>query len=180
MTTGSRIKKARELAQLSREELAQALGVSSKSIANWETDRTTPQNKMAVLEAVLGVDLSDPAHPRFDPIAAYRTSIELTDYAMEQGVNPVVVLRGVSAISEMAAQLFALPEKAQGPDEEITESQQSQGSPQSSRSSRSGAPIGADLDTLEAREGALNESAASLLNALEEGRSTQKKRTGER
>jgi transcriptional regulator with XRE-family HTH domain len=57
VSLGDRIRSAREAAGKSREELADQVGVSVKTIGNWETDRVTPKSKLGVLERVLGVQL---------------------------------------------------------------------------------------------------------------------------
>ncbi|GAA0897949.1 helix-turn-helix transcriptional regulator [Pseudonocardia zijingensis] len=57
VSLGDRIRSAREAAGKSREELADQVGVSVKTIGNWETDRVTPKSKLGALERVLGVQL---------------------------------------------------------------------------------------------------------------------------
>jgi DNA-binding XRE family transcriptional regulator len=57
VSLGDRIRSAREAAGKSREELAELVGVSVKTIGNWETDRVTPKSKLGALERVLGVQL---------------------------------------------------------------------------------------------------------------------------
>lgn len=45
---------------MTQAQLAEAVGVRMRSIGNWERGETSPQNKLAKLEEVLGVDLSSP------------------------------------------------------------------------------------------------------------------------
>lgn len=56
---GARIRRARELARLSQEDLAKAVGASVRAISDWENDKHHPRNRLGVLEEVLGVDLGD-------------------------------------------------------------------------------------------------------------------------
>jgi len=59
VTLGGRIALARESAGLSGAELASRLGVMSKTVRNWETDRSEPRgNKLATLSGILGVSLT--------------------------------------------------------------------------------------------------------------------------
>lgn len=54
---GERIREARERAHLTQEQLGQKVGVSLRTIGNWERGTTVPKNRKAALEEVLGVDL---------------------------------------------------------------------------------------------------------------------------
>ncbi|MXU65697.1 helix-turn-helix domain-containing protein [Rhodobacteraceae bacterium KN286] len=57
-TLGDRITAARLQAGLDQAGLAQAIGLSPKTIANWELDRTEPRaNRMQMLAGVLNVSL---------------------------------------------------------------------------------------------------------------------------
>jgi len=58
-----------------QEDLARKLGVSIRSIENWEHDRVWPRNSIGALEEILGVDLENPVRqpPEPDPYEeAYR------------------------------------------------------------------------------------------------------------
>lgn len=59
---GLTIKRARERKRLTQAQLAGTLGVSQKTVDNWEHDRTSPKSAIGALEHVLGV--------RFDAGAA--------------------------------------------------------------------------------------------------------------
>lgn len=62
MTTqplGVRIRRARERARLSQEDLAKAVGASVRAVGDWENGRRKPRNRLGALEDVLGVSLSD-------------------------------------------------------------------------------------------------------------------------
>lgn len=65
---GARIRRARERAKLSQEELANAVGASVRAVGDWENDRRKPRNRLGALEEVLGVDLGeDQAEPDILP-----------------------------------------------------------------------------------------------------------------
>ena len=57
VSLGDRIRSAREAAGKTREELANQVGVSVKTIGNWETDRVTPKSKLGAVERALGIPL---------------------------------------------------------------------------------------------------------------------------
>lgn len=58
---GLRIKRARERLRLTQEQLAGQVGVSQKTIDNWENDRTYPKSALGALEEVLGPLTDDTA-----------------------------------------------------------------------------------------------------------------------
>jgi transcriptional regulator with XRE-family HTH domain len=60
---GARIRRARERARLSQEELAALVGASSRAVGDWENNRRKPRNRLGVLEEVLGVRLDDAPEP---------------------------------------------------------------------------------------------------------------------
>lgn len=64
---GSKIKRARERLRMSQQQLADALGVTQKTIDNWEHDRSYPRSAIGALEDVLGVRLSDEPEPEPEP-----------------------------------------------------------------------------------------------------------------
>jgi transcriptional regulator with XRE-family HTH domain len=59
VSLGQRIRSAREAADLSREELAEMVGVSVKTIGNWERDAVAPKSKLGAVERALGVQLRE-------------------------------------------------------------------------------------------------------------------------
>jgi transcriptional regulator with XRE-family HTH domain len=64
LTLGMRIRRARERARLSQEELATAVGASVRAVGDWENGRRKPRNRMGALEEVLRVRLDEePGNP---------------------------------------------------------------------------------------------------------------------
>jgi transcriptional regulator with XRE-family HTH domain len=80
---GARIRRARERARLSQEELAALVGASSRAVGDWENDRRKPRNRLSVLEEVLGVSLEgEPEHKPAIPQSLLKEIMEtegLTD-----------------------------------------------------------------------------------------------------
>ena len=60
---GTRIKRARERKRWTQQRLADTVGVSQKTIDNWENGRTSPRSSIGALEEVLGVSLDDAPPP---------------------------------------------------------------------------------------------------------------------
>jgi len=56
--SGDEIRSARERAKLKQSDLASMLGVTNRSVSNWETGRHVPQSKEALIRDVL--DLGEP------------------------------------------------------------------------------------------------------------------------
>lgn len=54
MIIGAEIRRARELAHLTQQELGARVGVSLRTVGNWERGETVPLNRAAALEEVLG------------------------------------------------------------------------------------------------------------------------------
>lgn len=75
MITGQQIRSARERAGLTQEELANRLGVSMRSVGNWERGATVPRSKSAAVEAILGDHLEGPASAT--PPLAEASDVEL-------------------------------------------------------------------------------------------------------
>jgi transcriptional regulator with XRE-family HTH domain len=63
LTLGTRIRRARERARLSQEELAKAVSASPRAVGDWENDRRKPRNRLGALEDVLGVRLDSAPEP---------------------------------------------------------------------------------------------------------------------
>lgn len=54
---GMRIKRARERLRWTQAQLGSAIGVTQKTIDNWEHDKTYPKSAIGALEEVLGLSL---------------------------------------------------------------------------------------------------------------------------
>lgn len=67
MTTGRDIRTARERAGMTQQELARRVGVSLRTVGNWERGETVPLNRAGTLETVLAEWLrGDSSSPRLD------------------------------------------------------------------------------------------------------------------
>lgn len=62
---GTKIKRARERLRWTQKKLADEVGVSQKTIDNWENGRTSPKSSIGALEQVLGIALD--GEPQPDP-----------------------------------------------------------------------------------------------------------------
>lgn len=58
---GLTIKRARERLRMTQAQLGERIGVSQKTIDNWEHDRRYPRSSIGALEDVLGISLDAPA-----------------------------------------------------------------------------------------------------------------------
>lgn len=56
-TLGQRIRRLREQRQWSQQALGDVVGVSSKTVGNWENDRFHPRNRLGALEQIFATDL---------------------------------------------------------------------------------------------------------------------------
>ena len=61
-TIGTRIARRRQALRMTQEDLAQAVGVTKSSVANWESGKHFPQRKQGAVEHVLGISLEDDPH----------------------------------------------------------------------------------------------------------------------
>ena len=60
---GTKIKRARERMRWTQKRLADEVGVSQKTVDNWENGRTSPKSSIGALEEVLGVRLDGEPDP---------------------------------------------------------------------------------------------------------------------
>ena len=99
---GARIRNARQRKGIKRPEFAKALGVSLKTIDNWENDRTHPRDKLGLIEAFLGVNLTaDEVPEERDPIAELvgeRGAEEFRRAARKKVSNPERLLEQVEEL----------------------------------------------------------------------------------
>lgn len=58
-----RIRRARERAGLTQQQLATEVGVGVRTIGNWERGESVPRNRLAKIEDVLGVSLRGTVGP---------------------------------------------------------------------------------------------------------------------
>jgi transcriptional regulator with XRE-family HTH domain len=65
--TGEQIRAARERAALTQSQLGERIGVSLRTVGNWERGESIPRNKEAVLRAALADHLPD-EDGRFPPL----------------------------------------------------------------------------------------------------------------
>lgn len=86
---GTKIKRARERLRWSQEKLASAVGVSQKTIDNWEHDRSYPRSAIGALEEALGpltddtpadTPATDQGRPRFELIDGEGLRTELDEF----------------------------------------------------------------------------------------------------
>ena len=92
---GTRIRRARERALLTQQQLADAVGVSVRAVNDWENDRAYPRNRIGALESVLGVNLLD---DRQKPLISDRL---LGDIRRELGDEKAA--RMIAALEEASA-----------------------------------------------------------------------------
>ena len=96
-TLGTRIRRARERAKLSQEDLANAVGASVRAVGDWENDRRKPRNRLGAIEEVLGVDLTGEPEPEPDPITErIREAFLNAGYPPERADYLTSVVRGVA------------------------------------------------------------------------------------
>lgn len=57
--TGAKIARRRHQLDLTQEQLAEALGVSPSTVANWERGASYPKRKLGKIEQLLGISLDD-------------------------------------------------------------------------------------------------------------------------
>jgi transcriptional regulator with XRE-family HTH domain len=96
---GTRIKRARERKRWTQKQLAELIGVSQKTIDNWENGRTEPKSSIGALEEVLEVSLNgtpDPGPP--DISRALLRAIE-----NEDGLTPQERQAVIDAVRETLA-----------------------------------------------------------------------------
>jgi len=106
---GRRIKRARERRRISQAQLGAALGVSQKTIDNWENDRTYPKSSIGALEDFFGIDLS--AEERKRP----RIPARILEAVTSEIADPAERAEMLRAIEEVLSRRAA----DEGPDVEL-------------------------------------------------------------
>ena len=79
------IRAARERARLSQADVAAAVGVSVRTVGNWERGDSVPRNRLGALEDVLGVSLRDGGDPETVGPATHDAS---SDLPVGSGIDP--------------------------------------------------------------------------------------------
>lgn len=95
---GTKIKRARERKRWTQRHLAELIGVSQKTIDNWENGRTGPKSSIGALEEVLGVSLDGTPAAAPEISRALRTAIE-----NEDGLTPQERQAVIDAVRETLA-----------------------------------------------------------------------------
>lgn len=94
---GQRIRQARERKHMTQEQLGAAVGVSLRSIGNWERGATVPLNRKAALEEVLGVDLDAEPEVRRLPSPQDGARALFVSYGADTPMEKIRVLQELMA-----------------------------------------------------------------------------------
>lgn len=81
---GERIRRLREQRRWSQQQLGDLLGVSTKSVSNWERGRNIPRNSMGALSELFGVDIEAPAAGPADPVEVALRQSELREWRQDR------------------------------------------------------------------------------------------------
>jgi transcriptional regulator with XRE-family HTH domain len=94
---GMAIKRGRERLRMTQAQLGDAIGVTQKTIDNWEHDRRYPKSAIGALENVLGISLDDgtAATATLEPTDLWEAAV-LADRDLSDGVK-VSLVRGSRA-----------------------------------------------------------------------------------
>lgn len=105
---GARIRRARERAHLSQEELARAVGASARAVGDWENNRRKPRNRLGALEEVLGIRLDDEPEPRpAIPRSLLRDIMETDDLTEEERQAVIAAVERTLAKGRGASEAYA-------------------------------------------------------------------------
>lgn len=94
--SGTEIRRAREMYRMTQVELAGLLGVSARTVSNWERNSTVPRNRNGALSDVLGVlcDRSEGGEPLLSQASQAELLAEiarrLSDLAQRSPSDPAV------------------------------------------------------------------------------------------
>lgn len=90
---GTRIKRARERKRWTQRHLAELIGVSQKTVDNWENGRTEPKSSIGALEDVLGVSLDgEPESESAIPKSLLREVMETEGLTDEERVAVIAAI----------------------------------------------------------------------------------------
>lgn len=112
---GTRIKRARERKRWTQKQLAGKIGVSQKTVDNWENGRTSPKNSIGALEDVLGVSLSGAPPPRPEIPDRLRREIEQTEGLTDEERRAVIAAVKETLLRERASWDESAPPPAAPP-----------------------------------------------------------------
>lgn len=99
--TGDEIRDARERAGFTQGKLGELVGVSLRTIGNWERGESVPRSKAAVLRTVLGKYLDDPSDTA--PRLAAATDSELLAEIAHRFSRTAVAQHATQADHDLAA-----------------------------------------------------------------------------
>jgi transcriptional regulator with XRE-family HTH domain len=89
---GKKIKRARERLRWTQVQLGSAVGVSQKTIDNWEHDKTYPKSSIGALEDVLGISLDGTSEPGgLSPTDEWEAAV-LSDPDLPDDVKQALIL----------------------------------------------------------------------------------------
>jgi transcriptional regulator with XRE-family HTH domain len=89
---GGRIAKRRHQLGWTQIQLAERLGVSPSTVANWERGASYPKKKLGLVEQVLGVPLDEP-EPERDPVSPRLRQVAVEELGEQQGAFVVDAIR---------------------------------------------------------------------------------------
>jgi transcriptional regulator with XRE-family HTH domain len=72
---GPLIRRGRERRRMTQEQLAEAVGVTARTVSSWEQGRRLPKNRTGALEEVLGVSLDGAEDPMPEPTDEWERSV---------------------------------------------------------------------------------------------------------
>lgn len=106
-TLGKQIRRARERARMSQQELADAVGKSVRAVNDWENNRASPRSSIGALEEVLGVSLDGeiPSEPDLPPL--FRQMVD--------GLSPGQRARAIGVLNEPPADAAQAPAQRRTP-----------------------------------------------------------------
>lgn len=77
---GLRLKTLREERRWSQQQLADALGVSTKTVSNWENGRNDPRSSLGAIEKLFGTSLTE---NHADPVEAAIRASRLAEWRQD-------------------------------------------------------------------------------------------------